>query len=122
MLARWAIETSPDFQVLAAGTFCPPSARGRPTDRLIERATMLPYTVGRESQPKEKNVTTTTATTCKRWTAAELRRLPAHEREVVLQAVAELAEAEYRTNPELTAFEAFGKDDLHADRASTETR
>jgi len=67
-------------------------------------------------------VTTTATTTLKRWTAAELRRLPAHEREVVLQAAAEQAEAEYRTNPELTAFEAFGEDDLHVDSASTETR
>ena len=66
--------------------------------------------------------TTTTTTAAKRWTAAELRRLPAHEREAVLQAAAEQAEAEYRTNPELTAFEALGKDDLHVDSASTETR
>lgn len=65
---------------------------------------------------------TTTTTAFKRWTAAELRRLPAHEREAVLQAAAELAEAEYRTNPELTVFDAFGEDDLHVDRASTETR
>jgi hypothetical protein len=67
-------------------------------------------------------VTTTTTTTFKRWTAAELRRQPAHEREIVLRAAAEQAEAEYRTNPELTAFEAFGEDDLHVDSASTETR
>ena len=59
--------------------------------------------------------TTTSVTVAKRWTPAELRRLPAHEREVVLQAAAELAEPEYRTNPELTAFEALGKDDLHGD-------
>jgi hypothetical protein len=57
-------------------------------------------------------ITTTTTTVAKRWTAAELRRLPAHEREVVLQAAAEQAEAEYRTNPELTAFEALGKDEF----------
>lgn len=64
----------------------------------------------------------TTTTTGKRWTAAELRRLPAHERETVLEAAAEQAEQEYRTNRELTAFEALGKDDLHVDSASTETR
>ena len=65
--------------------------------------------------------TTTTMTAAKCWTAAELRRLPAHERETVLQAAAEQAEEEYRTNRELTAFEALGKDDLHVDSASTET-
>ena len=48
--------------------------------------------------------------------------MPAHEREVVLQAAAEQAESEYRANPELTAFEALGKDDLHVDSANTETR
>lgn len=65
--------------------------------------------------------TTTAITGAKRWTAAELRRLPAHEREAVLQAAAQQAEDEYRTNRELTAFEALGKDDLHVDSASTET-
>lgn len=64
---------------------------------------------------------TPTTTTFKRWTAAELRRLHAHEREVVLRAAAEQAEAEYRANSELTAFEAFGEDDLHVDSASTES-
>jgi len=48
----------------------------------------------------------------RRWTAAELRRLPPDERAAVLAAVAALAEEEYRTNRELTAFEAFGKEDL----------
>ncbi len=75
-----------------------------------------------DSKRKEDNVTTTTTAAAKRWRAAELRRLPAHEREAVLQTAAEQAEAEYRTNRELTAFEAFGKDDLHVDSASTETR
>jgi hypothetical protein len=76
-----------------------------------------------ESHAKEDHVTATTTTTvARRWTAAELRRLPAHEREAALLAAAEQAEAEYRTNPELTAFDALGKDDLHVDSASTETR
>lgn len=64
----------------------------------------------------------TTVTGGKRWTAAELRRMSTHERDAVLQAVAEQAEEEYRTDLELTAFEALGKDDLHVDSASTETR
>jgi hypothetical protein len=58
----------------------------------------------------------------RRWTAAELRKLPPHEREAILQAAAALAEGEYRTDPELTAFEAFGKDDLHGESSSTEAR
>jgi hypothetical protein len=57
--------------------------------------------------------------TTKRWTAAELRRLPPAERNAILAAAAALAEAEYRTNPELTAFESFGKDDLYGDSSST---
>lgn len=63
-----------------------------------------------------------TAATTKKWTASELRKLPAAERDAILEAAAILAEAEYRTNPELTAFEAFGKDDLYGDSSSTETR
>jgi hypothetical protein len=39
-----------------------------------------------------------------------------------MEAAAALAEEEYRNNPELTAFEAFGKDDLYGDSSSTETR
>jgi hypothetical protein len=45
-----------------------------------------------------------------RWTAAELRRLQALERDAVLEAEAIPAEEYYRDNPEATAFEAFGKE------------
>lgn len=58
----------------------------------------------------------------KRWTAAELRKLPPDEREAILEAAAARAEEEYRKNPELTAFEAFGKDDLYGESSNTETR
>ena len=54
-------------------------------------------------------------TTKKRWTAAELRKLPAEERDAIMAAAAAVAEDEYRNNSELTAFEAFGKDDLHGE-------
>ena len=60
--------------------------------------------------------------TGKRWTASELRKLPPAERDAIMVAAAARAEAEYRNNPDLTAFEAFGKDDLHGESASTETR
>jgi hypothetical protein len=51
----------------------------------------------------------------KRWTAAELRKLPAAERDAIMAQAAALAEAEYRNNPELTAFEAFGEEDFNGD-------
>jgi hypothetical protein len=60
--------------------------------------------------------------TGRRWTGAELRELPADQRAALLEAAAVLAEGEYRTNPELTAFEAYGKDDLYGESANTETR
>jgi hypothetical protein len=66
--------------------------------------------------------TDTPAATSKHWTAAELRKLPRAERDAILRAAAALAEVEYRGNPNLTAFEAFGKDDLHGDSSDTQTR
>ena len=63
-----------------------------------------------------------TSNSGKRWTAAELRKLPAAERDAIMEAAAALAEKEYRNNPELTAFEAFGKDDLYGESSSAETR
>lgn len=58
----------------------------------------------------------------RRLAASELRRLPAAQRDAVLQAAATQAEAEYRNNPELKSFEAFGRDDLHGESSNTETR
>jgi hypothetical protein len=57
-----------------------------------------------------------------RWTAAELRTLPADQRDAILAEQAALMEQEYRTNPELTGFEAFGQDDLYVDSSDTTTR
>jgi len=57
-----------------------------------------------------------------RWTAAELRKLPPEQRDAIMEAAAALAEEEYRTNPELTAFEAFGKDDLCGESSNTTPR
>ena len=51
----------------------------------------------------------------KKWTASELRKLPAKERDAILEAAAALAEELYRTDPELTDFEAFGEDDLYGE-------
>lgn len=49
----------------------------------------------------------------RRWTASELRRLPAKERDAILEAAAELAAEDYNNDAALTAFEAFGPGDLH---------
>ncbi len=62
------------------------------------------------------------SSTEKAWTAAELRRLPPEQRDAILAAAAAEAEEEYRTNPELTAFEAFGEDDLYGESSNSETR
>jgi hypothetical protein len=51
-------------------------------------------------------------------TTAELRRLPHAQRSALLEAAAMLAEHDYRHDPDLSAFEAFGKDDLYGDGSS----
>ena len=53
--------------------------------------------------------------TGKRWTAAELRKLPAPQRDAILAAAAALAEEIYRNDPQLTDFEAFGEEDLYGE-------
>jgi hypothetical protein len=55
------------------------------------------------------------ASSGRRWTAMELRKLPPDERDAVLSQQAEALADEYRNNPELTAFEAFGDEDLYVD-------
>ena len=58
----------------------------------------------------------------KRWSAAELRKLPPAERDAILREAAAEAEQVYRNDQELTAFDAFGEADLHVDSSSTEAR
>ena len=53
------------------------------------------------------------------FSATELRALPPHQRDAILARAAELAESEYRTDPNLTAFEAFGNGDLYGISASS---
>lgn len=48
-----------------------------------------------------------------RYSARELLKLSHEERDRILVAAAEAAEAEYRENPALSDFEAFGEDDLY---------
>lgn len=51
----------------------------------------------------------------KNWTAGELRKLPADQRDAILAAAAALAEDLYRNDPELTDFEAFDEEDLYGE-------
>jgi hypothetical protein len=51
----------------------------------------------------------------KDWTAAELRKLPAQQRDAILEAAAALAEQIYRQDPSLTDFDAFGEEDLYGE-------
>ncbi len=52
-----------------------------------------------------------------RMTPTELRRLPREQRQAILAAAAELAEHDYRTDQNLTAFEAFSEEDFDDDDA-----
>jgi hypothetical protein len=53
---------------------------------------------------------------------AELRRLPQDQRDAVLAAQAEEAEEAYRTDPDLSGFDAFGEDEVDGDDPPAETR
>jgi hypothetical protein len=50
-----------------------------------------------------------------RLTPAELRRMPREQRQAILAAAAELAEQDYRSDKELTGFEAFSEEELDDD-------
>ncbi len=56
------------------------------------------------------------------WTAMELRRLPADERDRILAAAAALAAEEYHKDVALTAFEAFGERDLYVHSSDAQPR
>jgi hypothetical protein len=51
-----------------------------------------------------------------RLTPGELRKLPREQRQAVLAAAAEMAEEDYRSDPELTGFDAFGEEELDDDQ------
>jgi hypothetical protein len=57
-----------------------------------------------------------------RWTAEELRKLPARERDGILLAAAKRAETDYLEDHDLTDFDAFGEEDLHGDGSGAEPR
>ena len=56
------------------------------------------------------------------WTAAELRRLPAEQRDAILVEAARRADPDYTHNAELMDFEAFREEDLHGRSSSTQPR
>ncbi len=61
--------------------------------------------------------TTEPAPPVRTWSAAELRRLPPDQRDEALATAAERAAADYHHDYALTAFEAFGPEDIHGDSA-----
>ena len=50
-----------------------------------------------------------------RITPAELRKMPREERQLILAKAAEIAENDYRTDKELTGFEAFSEEEISDD-------
>jgi hypothetical protein len=58
----------------------------------------------------------------RRWTAAELNKLAPAQREAILAEQAAALADEYRKNPELTGFEAFGGEDLYVNSSDSEAR
>jgi hypothetical protein len=54
-----------------------------------------------------------------RLTTAELRKLPREQRQSILARAAELAEDDYRSDKELTGFEAFSEEELDDDQSDS---
>jgi hypothetical protein len=52
-------------------------------------------------------------------TPSELRRLPRQQRQAILAAAAELAEQDYRSDKELTGFEAFREEEADDDESDS---
>ena len=53
-----------------------------------------------------------------RLTPSELRQMPREQRQAILAAAAELAEEDYRTDKELTGFQAFSEEELDDDESN----
>ncbi len=48
---------------------------------------------------------------------ADLRKMPREQRQVILAKAAELAESDYRTDKELTGFDAFSEEEISDDES-----
>ena len=57
--------------------------------------------------------------TAARLTPTELRRLPREQRQAILAKAAEMAEQDYRSDKELTGFEAFSEEELDDDESDS---
>ena len=57
--------------------------------------------------------------TTSRPTPAELRKMPREQRQAILAAAAEMAEQDYRSDKELTGFEAFSEEELDDDESDS---
>ena len=66
------------------------------------------------------STTPTEHTRC--WTPAELRQLPADQRDAILAVAAAHAADQYRNDAALTAFEAFGEGDLYVHSSDAQPR
>jgi hypothetical protein len=66
---------------------------------------------------KDESPTAGEAVPAIRLKPAELRRMPREQRQVILAAAAELAEQDYRTDRELTGFEAFSEEERNDDES-----
>src|SRR5713226_478438 len=51
--------------------------------------------------------------------AGELRRMPREQRQAILAAAAEMAEEDYRSDKELTGFEAFSEEERDDDESDS---
>src|SRR5947209_19838746 len=54
-----------------------------------------------------------------RLTPGELRRMPRKQRQAILAAAAALAEEDYRSDKELTGFDAFSEEEGHDDESDS---
>ena len=55
-----------------------------------------------------------------RLTPSQLRSLPREQRQAVLAAAAEVAEEDYRSDQELTGFDAFSEEELDGDESDSQ--
>jgi hypothetical protein len=89
---------------------------GGPSPEDFDRAVKERPSNGVAQAPEEK----ATNLEGRRPSVAELRKMPREEVEAILEAQAALAEQEYRNDPQLTDFEAFGEEDLYGHSSSSE--
>jgi hypothetical protein len=76
--------------------------------------------IGKGEEKGESAMSTENPSISKKWTAAELRKLPPAERDAILAEQAALVEEEYRTNRDLTDFETYGEDDLYGESSGAQ--